>query len=136
VVCGDRFRLRTRGPRGCFRSECRTGGKSVAAPRVNCSLSPTHQRRARGWTGHKCRFSSLRYCTTGNRTLSTTFGGASKAACVSSFRRAFLAPLLPTAKNKHWETKLILETRVHQVMHLKTCGIGLRKLLFNTCHWC
>ena len=48
-------------PRGYFRSECCTGGESLAAPRVNFILAPAHQRRARGWTGRKHRFSSLRY---------------------------------------------------------------------------
>ena len=41
-----------RGPR---RSECFTAGESMAASRVNCFLSPTHKRRARGWEGQKCR---------------------------------------------------------------------------------
>jgi len=50
-----------RGPRGCFCSECCTGSESVAAPRLNCSLPPTHQHRARVWRGRKCCFSSLRY---------------------------------------------------------------------------
>ena len=49
--------------RGCFRSEFCAGGESVAAPRVNCSLATIHRRWARGWTGHKYRFSSLRYVT-------------------------------------------------------------------------
>jgi len=31
-----------RGPRGCFRSECCTGGESMTAPRVNCFLAPSH----------------------------------------------------------------------------------------------
>ena len=45
------------GPRGCFRSECCTGGESVVAP----FLAPTHQRQARGWIRRKYRFSSLRH---------------------------------------------------------------------------
>jgi len=47
-----------RGPRGYFRSECCTGGESMAVPRENCSLTPIHQRRARGRTGRKYHFSS------------------------------------------------------------------------------
>jgi len=31
-----------RGPRGYFRSECCTGGESVAAPRVKLYLAPIH----------------------------------------------------------------------------------------------
>ena len=48
-------------PHGCFGSECCTGGESMAAPRVNCSLAPTQLCRARGWTGRKYRFSSFRH---------------------------------------------------------------------------
>jgi len=52
----------SRGPRGCFRSECCTGGESVVvAPPVNRSLALTHESRAPGWTGRKYRFSDLRY---------------------------------------------------------------------------
>jgi len=41
VVCGTHLPLLApRGSRGCFRSECCTGGESVAAPRMNCSLHP------------------------------------------------------------------------------------------------
>jgi len=65
-----------RGPRSYFRSECCTGGESMAAPRVNCFLAPIHQRRAQGWTGRKYRFSSLRCGPTGNRTHTARFGGA------------------------------------------------------------
>jgi len=31
------------GPRGCFRSECCTGGESIAAPRMNRFIAPIHQ---------------------------------------------------------------------------------------------
>jgi len=36
-------------------------GASIAAPRVKRFLAPIHQRRARGLTGRKHRFSSLWY---------------------------------------------------------------------------
>jgi len=39
------------GPRGYFRSECWTGGESMAGPPVNCLLVLSEQHRARGWTG-------------------------------------------------------------------------------------
>jgi len=47
-----------------------------APPRLNCSLEPTHQRRARGWTGHKYLFSSLQCNPTGKRTQLTSCTGA------------------------------------------------------------
>jgi len=47
---------------------CLTGFESMAALRFNCTIAPTYQRRARGWTIRKYRFSSLRYDPTGNRT--------------------------------------------------------------------
>jgi len=40
-----------RGPLSYFRSECWTGGESMAAPLVNCLLAPPHHHRARGWAG-------------------------------------------------------------------------------------
>jgi len=38
TVCGAQFRLLAPGPRDCFRSECCTGGESVAASRMNSSF--------------------------------------------------------------------------------------------------
>ena len=53
----------SREPRGCFHSECWTGGEgeSVAALRVNRFRAPTHQRPTRGWSNCKHHFSGLRY---------------------------------------------------------------------------
>jgi len=62
-----------RGPRGFFRSECCTGGKTMPAPCVNRSIAPTNQRQVRGRTGRKC-FSSVRCDPTGNRTQPISFG--------------------------------------------------------------
>ena len=45
----------------------------MSASRVNCYFLPTHQRRARGWIGRKCRFSRLRHYATGNRTRAKAF---------------------------------------------------------------
>jgi len=55
-------------PSGYFRSVCRIGCKSREDPQVNFSLAPTSWRLTQVWTGHKYRFSGLRYDPTGNRT--------------------------------------------------------------------
>ena len=46
---------------------CCIDDETMAAPRVICSLAPSHQRWARGWTGGMCRLSNLRYDPTGNQ---------------------------------------------------------------------
>jgi len=48
----------------------------VAGPRVNPSLSPAHQCRARGWIGRKYRYFSRRCDSTGIRTQRRSFSGA------------------------------------------------------------
>jgi len=68
-------------PRGYFRRECHPGGESLAARCMNNSFAPIHQRRARGWTGRKYRFTILRYDSIGNRTQPASFSGVFSTNC-------------------------------------------------------
>ena len=67
-----------RGPGGCFRGECWWR----VNVRVNRFLSPIHQRRARGRTGHKYPFSRLRCVPTGNGKF-TSIGGTWSTKCIA-----------------------------------------------------
>jgi len=65
-----------------FHSECCIGGKSMAAPHVNCSFVPTHQRWAQGWTGHKySTVFQVWYEPAGNGTQPTSFGSVFSTNC-------------------------------------------------------
>ena len=70
-----------RGPRGCLRRECCTGGESVTEPRVNRSLAPIINAE------HEARQAAsslrLRYDPTGNLTRPTSFGGACTTNCTT-----------------------------------------------------
>jgi len=83
VVCGACLRLHA--PRG---TRLLTGGESMTAPRMKCSLAPTHQRWAWGYkTGCKYCFASLPCNQCGNGTLHTSltphtsFGGVRSTYC-------------------------------------------------------
>jgi len=56
-----------------YHSGCCTDGESIATLRMNRTLAPTHQCRARG---RMYRFWSLRHDPTGNRNHPTSFSGA------------------------------------------------------------
>ena len=88
VVCMCSSTCLCLGPRGCFRSECFTGGKLVAALRLNRFLvhinthpNPIHKCQARGWTGRKYCFSSIWHNLTVNWTQPTCLYGACSTQC-------------------------------------------------------
>ena len=70
-----------REPRGCLRIECRSVGKSMAAPHMNCSVQGKYWYR--GLIGRKYCFSSFRHDPGGNRTQPTNFSDACSINCTT-----------------------------------------------------